>query len=40
MLQKRDLPFIICKLPSGNKVGVYGFKLISATDQSFVMCIT
>lgn len=40
MLQKRYLPFIICKLPSGYKVGVYGFKLIRATEQSFVMCIT
>lgn len=38
--QKRYLPFIICKLPSGYKVGVYGFKLIRATEQSFVMCIT
>lgn len=40
VLQKRYLPFIICKLPSGYKVGVYGFKLIRATEQSFVMCIT
>lgn len=40
VLQKRYLLFIICKLPSGYKVGVYGFKLIRATEQSFVMCIT
>lgn len=40
VLQKRYLPFMICKLPSGYKVGVYGFKLIRATEQPFVMCIT
>lgn len=40
VLQKRYLPFIICKLPSGHKVGVYGFKFIRAIEQSFVMCIT
>lgn len=40
VLQKRYLPFIICKLPSGYQVGVYGFKFIRAIEQSFVMCIT